>query len=203
VSDVGFGAVAGEVLTMGPTGARIWTTPPAGGGGWTDDGVVVRLTTITDTVVIGALVPVGGEKVRIVGDQRLEGCLVIANPAVPREYNLCVEAPGGALVARDVTAGTDRYSIETSGNLVMRGNYDFIPSADATGEVGTDAARFLRLRAATVVSGDLGFDDEICAKCLGSLEEGDELLLRVRRVELDARGKRLAYSVPVHRRCAA
>jgi hypothetical protein len=54
------------------------TTPPGGGatvgGGWTDDGTVVRLTTITDRVGIGTANPT--EKLHVVGNLKLESDLV-------------------------------------------------------------------------------------------------------------------------------
>ena len=40
--------------------------------GWTKTGTIVHLTTITDTVAIGAAAMVGTEKVRIVGGLRLD-----------------------------------------------------------------------------------------------------------------------------------
>lgn len=43
------------------------------GGGWTDDGAVVRLTTSSDDVVIGAVATVGTERLRVTGDVRFEG----------------------------------------------------------------------------------------------------------------------------------
>lgn len=54
-----------------------------GDSGWTDDGTLVRLTTITDTVAIGAATMFGSEKVRIVGFTRLEGPLLIEDPLGP------------------------------------------------------------------------------------------------------------------------
>lgn len=52
-------------------------TPPGegvSGGGWTDDGTVVRLTTITDEVGIGTASP--AEKLHVVGNLKLESELV-------------------------------------------------------------------------------------------------------------------------------
>lgn len=48
-----------------------------GGGGWTDDGAIVRLTTVGDTVAIGAATMAGAEKIRIVGAARIEGDLSV------------------------------------------------------------------------------------------------------------------------------
>lgn len=57
------------------------------------------------------------------------------------------------------TAGVERYRIDASGNLTMRGNFDFTPSADNAGEVGTNALRWNRIRGVTIVSGDFGFEN--------------------------------------------
>ncbi|MCR4404609.1 MAG: tail fiber domain-containing protein [Candidatus Acetothermia bacterium] len=56
-----------------------YPAPPAGGGtavggGWTDDGTVVRLTTITDRVGIGTANP--AEKLHVVGNLKLESEIV-------------------------------------------------------------------------------------------------------------------------------
>jgi hypothetical protein len=51
--------------------------------GWTDDGTVVRLTTASDTVVIGAASMAGTEKLRLVGDARIEGNTTITGSLVP------------------------------------------------------------------------------------------------------------------------
>lgn len=57
--------------------------------------------------------------------------------------------------ANGATASATRYTIENNGNFTMEGNFDFIPLTDNTGEVGIDAARFTRVRAVSVVTGDL------------------------------------------------
>jgi hypothetical protein len=51
--------------------------------GWTDDGTVVRLTAVGDTVAIGAAAMAGGEKLRLVGDGRIEGNATITGSLVP------------------------------------------------------------------------------------------------------------------------
>jgi len=56
---------------------------PSDNGGWTDDGAIVRLTTVTDTVAIGAAVMFATEKVRIVGDLRVEGKLTVTGVIDP------------------------------------------------------------------------------------------------------------------------
>ncbi len=62
------------------------------GGGWTDDGAIVRLTTSTDDVVIGAAATVGAERLRVTGDVRFEG-----------------QALADSLRAEDTAAGTGAY----------------------------------------------------------------------------------------------
>lgn len=44
-----------------------------GGAGWVDDGGIVRLVTAADKVAVGAAVMFGAEKLRLVGDLRIEG----------------------------------------------------------------------------------------------------------------------------------
>jgi hypothetical protein len=64
------------VLLSGPIPAPE-PTPPGAASGWTDDGLIVRLTTASDKVAIGAATMIGSEKVRIVGDARIEGKLTV------------------------------------------------------------------------------------------------------------------------------
>ena len=59
----------GKVLTSDGVGLATWESfTGAGGGGWTDDGTVVRLTTISDNVGIGTTAP--GVKLDVVGNTR-------------------------------------------------------------------------------------------------------------------------------------
>lgn len=73
---LGLAAVLGFVLVS----CEYPTPPPGGGptvgGGWTDDGTVVRLTTITDRVGIGTANP--AEKLHVVGNLKLESELICA-----------------------------------------------------------------------------------------------------------------------------
>ena len=55
-------------------GAYVALTNPASGGGWTDDGTVVRLTTVTDRVGLGTATPSVGYKLEVLGD--------VTNPAI-------------------------------------------------------------------------------------------------------------------------
>ena len=95
-----------------------------------------------------------------------------------------------------ITTNTARYRITAVGNLEMRTDLDFIPLTDSTGEIGTDANRFLRVRAVSVVQGDIGFDDKLCPKCKQTFDIGNELTIVIRRKE-----KGISYGVPAHREC--
>lgn len=119
--DVGMNLVTGRLMGFRAGGAAeefAFLSDLSVGGGWTDDGAIVRLTTVADTVAIGAATMVGSEKVRIVGGSVFEG------------------------------------------DITMNGNFDFVPIADGQGELGTDALRWNRVRAQTIVSGDLEMIDE-------------------------------------------
>lgn len=61
-------AGAGVAATRPSANDRVTVTIPGAAdvSGWTDDGAVVRLTTVGDRVAIGAAVSVGTEKVRVV-----------------------------------------------------------------------------------------------------------------------------------------
>lgn len=78
---------------------------------------------------------------------------------------------------------------------------DLTPATDNTGNVGTDALRWQRIRGVQVVSGDYAWDDEECAKCRGAFKVGDDVVFRVHRVEPDEAGRRVSYAVPVHSNC--
>lgn len=91
-------------------------------------------------------------------------------------------------------------ALVTGGTVVVDGNIrldgDLVPGADGAGNIGTDALRFGRVRAAAVVSGDLGFDDKKCPKCGRGFSEGEELTVKVTRKEGE-----VFYAVPCHRTC--
>lgn len=63
----------GVTLSDDPINGRTDVIVPLGaGGGWSDDGTTVRLTTTTDQVAVGDLTPVGTEKMRVVGQLRVD-----------------------------------------------------------------------------------------------------------------------------------
>lgn len=58
-----------------------------------------------------------------------------------------------------ITAGA---GMNSGGNIALTGEFDILPSADNTGDIGTDALRWRRVRAVTVVTGaSLVFDNHI------------------------------------------
>lgn len=136
-------------------------------GGWTDTGAVVRLTNIADTVAIGAAAMVGGEKVLIVGDLRMQGDVTfdssadrtvsMADAGVGDFYIQGTDAPAGiasdlylraglgaiasgVLEIRDPTSAY-RVRIQNNGDLDLRGNATVLVSV--TGQnvmTGTSSA---------------------------------------------------------------
>lgn len=68
-----------------------------GEGGWTDDGTIVRLTTVSDIVGMGSAVQVGSEKVRITGDGTNDGLRIDGNPADPKAYLELAECGNAAI----------------------------------------------------------------------------------------------------------
>jgi hypothetical protein len=83
-----------------------FVTGPGVAGGWTDDGAIVRLSTTADTLSIGATVMAGTEKVRIVGDLRVEGNLELTGFV---DTSLRIEDGSGASdgVFLELAGGTD------------------------------------------------------------------------------------------------
>lgn len=93
-----------------------------------------------------------------------------------------------------VTGGTSRFEAEVTSTVVGDA---VMPSADAQGNVGSDARRWLLVRAVTVTSGDYGFDDETCAACGQAFDVGDDVAFQIRHKE----GK-TSLAVPIHFGCA-
>lgn len=88
-------------------------------------------------------------------------------------------------------------------NMVMTGDYEFLPYLDDIGSIGAAGRRFSLVRAKTITSGDIGFDDEACPLCDQPFKEGEELVLKVMRREFDDRnGQTVCYTVPTHLNCA-
>lgn len=66
-----------DPITLNTTALTFAQFGAGGASGWTDDGAIVRLTTAADTVAIGAATMSGAEKIRVVGDARIEGAETI------------------------------------------------------------------------------------------------------------------------------
>lgn len=70
------------------------------------------------------------------------------------------------------------------------------------GSIGDAQNRWQLVRAVTITSGDVCFDDQACQICGNPFEEGDDLVLRVIRIEPDGdTGRRLTRTVPAHHGC--
>lgn len=79
---------------------------------------------------------------------------------------------------------------------------DVVPDTDNTGSIGTGNLRFALVRAVTITSGDVCFDDQTCKVCGQPFAEGEDLVLRVIRIEPDGdSGRRLTRTVPAHHGC--
>lgn len=94
-----------------------------------------------------------------------------------------------------VVAATERFQFTNTGTG------EFIPPADNVGSVGSAARRFALVRATTITSGDIAFEDEQCPRCRKEFNSGEELILKIYKVGKDEKGKRISYSVPMHRDC--
>jgi hypothetical protein len=82
------GQGAGKVLTSDALGLGTWRAPA--GGGWSDDGAVVRLTTITDNVGIGTAAP--SQKLHVEGTVQMTGFKM--TPGASDKYVLTSDANG-------------------------------------------------------------------------------------------------------------
>lgn len=84
------------------------------GGGWTDDGANIRLTTSTDDVIIGALVPIGGERLRVVGAVRFEGTTNTEAVRIENGTGAFLEMDDGSSAAvSPASEGRFRYNTST------------------------------------------------------------------------------------------
>lgn len=133
---------------------------------------------------------VTAQTVRVVtADSALNLVPVIVRQEDPDQANIQVFQGPDAL---------DRLRVRTDQHETLR---DLVPEVDNARNIGTDARRFLRIRAAAVVSGDLIFDDDVCASCRQPLAVGEDVALRVTRRAPDDLGRPLVNTVPVHTTC--
>jgi hypothetical protein len=79
---------------------------------------------------------------------------------------------------------------------------EFVPTVDNTGALGTNALRWGSVRAVTVTTGDLGFDDECCPVCGACFNTGEDVVWRIRRQKREDDGKTVSFAVPVHVVCS-
>jgi hypothetical protein len=91
-------------------------------------------------------------------------------------------------------------SLTLGNGAIAAGN--IAPGQDNTGAVGTSSARWGSIRAVTVTTGDLGFDDECCAVCRACFNAGDDVIWRIRRQVMDEQKRTVSYAVPIHVRCS-
>jgi len=90
--------------------------------------------------------------------------------------------------------GTGRISLWASYFEFVH-DYTTRPSADNIHSIGSDTYRFKLVRAVTITSGELGFDEKVCARCGKQFKPGDELVLVVRHVT------NYTLTFPIHLRC--
>ncbi len=132
--DLPNGGTDGYVLTSDASGVGTWQAV-GGSGGWTDDGSVVRLTTITDKVGIGISSPafaldvkdslgINGTRLLYLPDQtEFQGTLIIGNGGGSLEYNSGSEGRYNTAVGIDaLNANTIGYCNTASGNRALYSN---------------------------------------------------------------------------------
>ncbi len=67
------------------------------------------------------------------------------------------------------------WTVADGGNMTMNGDFDLVPGTDNTGEIGTDALRWNRVRANNVVTGDLDLKDDAKGAHWKIIEEVDSI----------------------------
>lgn len=88
-----------------------------------------------------------------------------------------------------IQRSTGKITSYASGDAIM-------PSADNQGNIGNNGQRWALVRAVTITSGDLGFEEQICPKCDEAFVVGDALVLLVKALhDLGT------LTVPIHLRC--
>jgi len=133
----------GQIVLLSGSGPALQPSPPGDASGWTDDGTIVRLTTAGDKVAIGAATMSGSEKVRIVGDTRIEGKLTVTGLIDPTGLYLDEQvadqpavANKGVFYTKDVLGNTEAFYRASNGvvtqvtgggggGVTLDGAYDF------------------------------------------------------------------------------
>ena len=198
-------ATAGDfasIIVGGNASGNIWAVTHDGSGDYESISMTGagRYLSLTHT---GA-----GEVWRIIGPAALVlsvmttgGLLqhVAGSAAAPSMSFTLSTATGFFRSAADIigvsVAGTERFQFTSTGTG------EFIPPADNAGSVGSAARRFALVRAVTITSGDLAFEDEVCPRCKKEFQVEDEIVLKVHRIARDEAGRRVSYSVPQHASC--
>jgi len=109
---------------------------------------------------------------------------------------------GGATAPDVRVARTLAQELTIDDNNAGAADINVVPVADGNGNIGTAAKRWKLVRAVTITSGDLGFDDAGCALCGRGFAVSEDLVLRVVAIEPDVHGS-MTRTVPVHQHCAA
>jgi len=204
---------AGGSVAMGPTGGA---AAPDVEINWKSTGVIALKAGVASGSMVPDLDVQGSLGVNGVGGRiwaSLSATSLAAYAAgvdVQPKVEMRSTLPGGEIrmgvggVALNVP---DVYLSRTSaGTLTVddgAGNgITIVPSVNGTGNVGTAAKRFSLVRAVTITSGDVCFDDQTCQVCGQPFAEGDDLVLRVIRIEPDGdTGRKLTRTVPAHHGC--
>ncbi len=103
-------------------GAYATLTTPSSAAGWTDDGTVVRLTTVTDRVGIGATVPTAGYKLEVLGD--------VTNPAIHLQ-----SGGGGSGIQMESGTGEEIRIVADQNLVLFSGATAFLGTNAGTTEV--------------------------------------------------------------------
>jgi hypothetical protein len=145
------------------------------------------------------------------------GGVIFNNGALDRDFNIkgdtnanlfYVDAStdrvgiGDSTPAALFTVGSgDLFQVATTGDITMNGDLTFLPTTDNTGSIGSNANRFKLVRAVTITSGDLGFDDDECPICHKAIEEHDAVILTAKARVFPTEGKSYIPTVPAHLSC--
>jgi len=75
--------------------------------------------------------------------------------------------------------------------------YGYIrPNTDNAQDLGSSALRWANVYAVNVITGDLCFEEKVCEICGKQFEEGEELVLKVKKVDDVTR------TIPIHLKCS-
>jgi len=97
---------AGQFLQVGSGGVCAWATVSGGGGGgWQDDGTVVRLSTVSDQVAVGATTAAANSRLYVEAGSASDIPLVIKHAATPTGAFTEWRSSGGTPIASVTAAG--------------------------------------------------------------------------------------------------